>query len=278
MCFRRSWYKITTFQKIIKYLALAFAIYLIYLILTIIITVGRGITGSVIKNDDNRKPHIVNVDGATNYLDVSLSASDLLIKTGDKFKVETDSDTIKVKEENNQITVTETGRWRFGKKASNVTVTIPKDMKLDNVYIETGAGKVSIDEIKTSILNLELGAGKISIDNIESDKTNIETGAGELTIKNGILNNAKIDCGLGSINITAQITGNSKIEAGVGSVNIDLLATLNDYRIEFEKGLGSINYNGNNIKKSESTVGNGANFIKIEGGIGSIRVNTKSAR
>lgn len=274
MCFWRSWYKITTFQKVIKYLALAFAVYLIFIIFTCIISVGRGITGVFDKTE--RKSHTTELKNSNSYLDVNLAASNLKIKNGNEFKVKTNSDTIAITEKDNKIIVKETKKhWNFSKKAPNVTITIPSNTKFDDVYIETGAGKLDIEEIKAKNLKLKLGAGKINIDNIESDNSNIETGAGSLTINNGILNNAIIDGGVGKINITAQITGNSKIETGIGSINVNLLSNQNDYKIEFEKGLGSIEYNGKDIKNSETTVGNGSNFIKVEGGIGSIVVNTQ---
>ena len=44
------------------------------------------------------------------------------------------------------------------------------------------------------------------------------------------------------------------------------------YKLKLEKGIGEVSVDGSLIE-DDSTVGNGNNYIRIEGGIGSIKVN-----
>ena len=65
--------------------------------------------------------------------------------------------------------------------------------------------------------------------------------------------------------------GNSKIECGVGAVELNLLGNQENYQLNVEKGIGSI-YVADKIYNNDDTIGNGNNHLKIEGGIGSIKV------
>jgi DUF4097 and DUF4098 domain-containing protein YvlB len=265
----------TTAQRVIKYLAIAFAFFLIIGIITTIIAIGSGIT-SLFENDEPVKTETHELKDDSKVLNIKLGASSLTIKKGEKLKVETNNKNVKVKEEKNKVIVEETStRWSFNKKTYQVVLYLPEDSVFDDVSIETGAGKLSVSKIESENLVLKLGAGKTVIDNVISNNTKIETGAGELVIKNGKLNNAKIEVGVGKLDVKAEFIGDAKIETGVGSNSIKLLPTENNYKIEFKKGLGSIKYNGKEVSDG-SIIGEGSNLIKIEGGIGSINVKEEN--
>ena len=80
------------------------------------------------------------------------------------------------------------------------------------------------------------------------------------------------DIGAGEANVNARLLGDSKIEVGVGSLNLNLLGSRELYKLKLEKGIGEVSVDGSLIE-DDSTVGNGNNYIRIEGGIGSIKVN-----
>ena len=102
-------------------------------------------------------------------------------------------------------------------------------------------------------------------------QTKIESGAGLTEIMAGTLNNVDLDLGVGKVFINASILGNSKIECGVGSVELNLLGNQESYQLNVEKGIGSINV-ANKIYNNDDTIGNGKNHLKIEGGMGNIKV------
>ena len=261
----------TTAQKVIKYVAIAFAIFLVVGIIDTIISIGSGIT-SFFDNTKLAKTETTELKEDSKTLNIELAASSLEIKKGEKIKIEVTGDDITVEEKDNKINIEEKiQKWSFNRKASAVVLYLPDEYAFEEAVIKTGAGKLNVQNIKATKLSLSLGAGKATIDNVVSEKTKIETGAGELVIKKGKLGDSKIEVGVGKLSITAEFIENAEIETGIGSNNIKLLPTENDYKIEFKKGIGNINYNGKSVA-NDSTIGEGSNFIKIEGGIGSINV------
>ena len=57
-------------------------------------------------------------------------------------------------------------------------------------------------------------------------------------------------------------------------LNLNLLNTMANYKIKVDKGLGSININGQEVA-DESTTGSGLTDIDVDGGVGSINISTK---
>ena len=266
----------TTANKVIKYSAIAFAVFLIVSIFTAILNLLYCLVDTLVDLDDNGEHRIVNVENVASYLDVDLKASNLTIKKGTKLFVETNNDKIKINQNDNKVTIKEKGSFlnRFRSK-KDIIIYIPEDLYFEIVNISTGAGSLNIEDLKAKKLDLDLGAGKTTINNLESNNSKIETGAGKVEINNSKLNNLNLDLGVGKIDVNGSITGNSKIECGVGSVNLNLTNSINDYTFKIEKGLGSISINDDDIK-DDSTVGIGINTIDIEGGIGSINIKTNN--
>ena len=161
---------------------------------------------------------------------------------------------------------------KFKSKYSRNSYTALFNKNINEIDINTGAGKVDIEKLKANKLKLDLGAGSTNIKYIETNNADIETGAGKFTIEDGILNDLDFDIGAGEANVNARLLGDSKIEVGVGSLNLNLLGSRELYKLKLEKGIGVVRVDGSLIE-NDSTVGNGNNYIRIEGGIGSIKVN-----
>ena len=106
--------------------------------------------------------------------------------------------------------------------------------------------------------------GKLEIANCKFNETKIEAGAGETKIIETYLNDLRLDAGVGRIEIDGDITGNSKIACGIGETDIKLKQGEEQYKIIAEKG---------QEQGSETTFGSGKNEIKIDGGIGSIKID-----
>ena len=86
------------------------------------------------------------------------------------------------------------------------------------------------------------------------------------------INNLDLDIGMGETNLTAKLKGKSDIDAGVGNVNITLLGNKEDYKIDIDKGLGNINIDEDSFDV-DGTYGTGETFIKVDGGVGNIKVD-----
>lgn len=271
----------TQMQKIIKYVANAFAIFLSVTIISSIVAGSYMLfnTFGLIKSNDkidvDKLQTISNEVTELLTLKMDLDYTNLYIKTGENFKVETDNDNIIFTNNNGNIEIKEKRKnWLFNSQQSNLIVYIPEDMfVIDEINIKTGAGKIDIEKLNTKNLYLELGAGKTEIKNlIVTKKIELDGGVGKIELKNSELNNLNASLGVGEFIFTGKLIGKSKIDSGVGSIKIDLVDGKDNYTIKVSKGLGSITIDNKDIS-DDKTYGNGYNYLDIDGGVGSIKVN-----
>lgn len=270
----------TTFQKVIKYLALAFAIFLIVTIFGGILT---GLTG-ISYLTSNKDTEIVGemqsfaLSGEISSLSVDLSGAEFTIQTADKFEVESNHKYISVKEDNGKLRIKETKKFfATSPKGIKVILSIPENFVFYDVMIDTGAGKMKIDALACDVLELSLGAGKADIKNLTANsQSKIDGGAGELNIDGGKLCNLSLDMGVGKLTLKSRIEGESELDYGVGETDLILLGSKNDYRIELDKGIGQATFEGESMK-DDSVYGSGENFIEIDGGVGAIKIEFSEA-
>lgn len=262
-------------QKIIKYLAIAFAVYLIFSIIT---TLMYGVY-SFSKFFSNNKSDIVDnlsnleINDNTLLLDIDVKSSNITIKKGEYFKAETNSKYINSKQDNNKLYISERDHNYLNNKNIELVIYIPEDYIFDYVSIDAGAGKVYIEELSSKQLDLDLGAGKADIKNLViTDDFKLSGGVGDLTINASNINNLDADLGLGKFELIARLTGNNKIDSGVGKVDLKLVGSLEDYQISLDSGVGKANLDGINMLDG-NTYGSGINKLDINGGLGSIDID-----
>lgn len=270
-----------TAQKIIKNLAIAFAIFLIVTIISSILSGLFVLTNILDFKKENKDTNVEMIETAIEeaniqslYIDVDFT--NLIIKNGDMLKVETDNKDIKLNQNNNNFEIKEKGNKLFSKNnEGNLVLYLPENIEFKEVKIVAGASKIDIEDLTTNDLNLELGAGKTRIQNLNvSDKCKIDGGAGKVDIESGIINDLDLDMGVGETNITASLIGKSDIDAGIGSLKIELIGNKQDYTIKTNKGIGTIRVDGNSMSNGQ-LYGDGKNTIELDGGIGNIVVEFK---
>lgn len=262
----------TTIQKVIKYLAIAFGMALTISIFCLIINISSSIAkGFNVDSKSDKKDNIYQIDKNISYLDVDVEFSNLTIKKGDKFFAESNNKYINIKQDENKLQIKEKKHIKLDGKLDELTIYIPEDLKLDVVNIENGAGTLNIESLTADKLKLSLGAGRVTIDYLDVKSSDIETGAGKFEIKKGNINNLDLDLGVGESSVTSKITGYNEIDTGVSSFKLNLIGSKEDYEITASKGLGNIIIDGKNVVDKQ-IVGTGENIIKIDGGIGEITV------
>ena len=103
----------TSIQKVIKYLAIAFAIFLIVTIISSItaaIFALSGILGLKQDIEQSMNSEMVTTDLENNdirTLDIEIAFTNLTIKTGENLKIETDNNSINYKQENQKLEIKE---------------------------------------------------------------------------------------------------------------------------------------------------------------------------
>ena len=271
----------TTLQKVIKYLALAFAIFLTVSIVGGILS-AVGLLGSLFSDDDAEWGDVIGetktytVSSEISDLNIQINAADFYIKEGNSFSIESNLKNLEVDEKNGCLTLKDLTKIKLnGSNAYEnavLTIWVPVGTVFDNVNIKTGAGRFTVDSLSAASIGFELGAGDVTISKLIAEKSaNIEGGAGRITISDGAIKNLDLEMGLGQLNLTSALTGDCNLDSGVGEMNVTLLGSKDDYELDIEKGIGNITVDGKNVTDFGSS-GNGANEVDIHGGVGAINV------
>ena len=203
-------------------------------------------------------------------LDIKINAADFYIELSDKFSIESNLKDLSIKE----VVV-----HKIEKSVSYTDAIfklyIPNDIVFEEVDIESGAGRFTLNSLSAKSIELEFGAGQVNIASINaSSSIDIEGGAGEINISSGSLNNLSLKMGVGSLNLTATLNGKSNLEFGVGESNMTLIGSKDDYSFNIKAGIGSISIDGKAYSEFNNNK-NAQNEIIIKGGVGALNVSFK---
>lgn len=264
-----------SFHRVVKYCAMAFAL---FLCVNIIGGIVMGLTGiaylfSGKDTDVVGEMQEYAIEGEISSLSVNLSGAELKIKTSDYFSVKSNHEYISVSSDDGKLIINETKKpFVAHPKGVTVIIYIPEGFVFDEASIDTGAGEVGISALAADVLHLSLGAGEVTIDSLTANtRADINGGAGEMTVKGGKLCNLKLDMGVGELTMKSRIEGESNIDMGVGEMNLTLLGNKDDYCIKVDKGIGEISVDGEDMSDG-SVWGSGDNVIDVDGGIGQIKI------
>lgn len=263
----------TTAQKIIKYCAIAFAMFLI-------VSIIGGICGAVawipaLCGDEEVVGEMKSYDvtETVKRLEIDLGGARLTIKTGDSFAVESNHKYLNVETGDSTLTIKE-DQPTFGlhSEGAQVILTVPEDFTFERVTISAGAGAVKADALLAERISLDLGAGEVDIGILTATaKASINSGAGELKIGGGELADLDLDIGVGETDLKSRLTGDCSIDYGVGELNLTLVGAPEDYCITMDKGLGTATLNG--VKMRDDTVyGSGETAVEVDGGVGELKI------
>ena len=263
----------TTAQKIIKYGAIAFAVFLI-------VSIIGGIFGAVISipalcgdEDVVGEMKSYTVTETVETLEIDLSGARLTIKTGDRFAVESDHKYLNVENVNGTLSIKEDHpAFGFHSEGARVILTVPEDFTFARATISAGAGAVKADALLAERLSLDLGAGEVDIGTLTATaKASINSGAGELKIGGGELADLDLDIGVGEADLKSRLTGDCSIDYGVGELDLTLVGIQADYCITLDKGVGKATLDG--VKMTDDTVyGSGETTIEVDGGVGELKI------
>ena len=264
----------TDFQRIIKYCAIAFGVFLTVSIIGGICS-ALGMVAVFFDGDrtaeGEMKNYAVSDDIESLYMEVS--AADIEIVSGEKFSVDSNHKYLSVEEDDNSLRITEEKKiFGVSSKGVSVVLTVPEDFIFEDADIAAGAGKVHIDTLSANTFMLDVGAGKATIDDLNvMIRACINGGSGKVKIKNGRINDLDLDVGVGKLTMTAALTGTCKVDYGIGKADLTLVGSKEDYQIKLDKGVGEATLDGKHMNDG-SVYGGGYNRIDIDGGVGSIQI------
>ena len=273
-------------QRVIKYVATAFAILLavgiISAIAGIAINVLSALTGFSLANEDR-------MDVTENFTDVrSLNikniTGDLYIKTGDTFRVEgdnvlesfisevSDDGTLTIKEMNKHSGFLKFDFNWFKSHKSTITVYLPEDFLAESARIDSGAGDVIIDALDAESLIINAGVGDIEGNNIYAYEVEIDCGVGDMKLLRARFTDAYINCGIGDMELGGILLGDSTVRGGIGEVDLELIGSEEDYDIDVDSGIGKVRVNGEKVSKDYQNR-SAEHSLNVNGGIGDITID-----
>ena len=269
----------TAFQKVIKYLAIALAIYLIIMIVGIVFSIFAVIIGlekwGNISNQEIIEHNSVDISNVKN-MDIKLGICKLEIKQGEQLKIETSdvtdkfkcnvkNDTLKIEDDKMNANI-------FKNKIPKVTIYIPEHYEFNEIDLELGINNSNIYELNGKDINIEVGVGKARIYNLNGEKIEINGGAGETIIDNFSIERLELESGIGSMIINGEILDDSEITSGIGRLEVNLVGEKDDYELILQRGIGNLEFNGEKVKENDK-IGSGSIKIRVEAGIGETEIN-----
>lgn len=266
-------------QRVVKYFAVALAFFIMAAIVSGIMFAASTIGFIVGREASNHKDVTEVVQDSmalkkVKELKIDVSAARLRLEDADELTVKSSSEDIKAYVQGEVLYVEESFGWWDFKDENEIIITLPRDHEFEKAKLVLGAGKVEIESLRAEELFLEVGAGSAKVKELIAErKSEIKGGAGYLEINGGSLQNLKLDMGVGKVAMTTELLGNSDLDAGVGRLEIELLGSKEDYTIAVDNGLGAIRMNGEDLS-DDRVYGSGRNKVKIDGGVGSIEINT----
>lgn len=279
-----------TNQSWIKYLAIAFGLVLALGIIASIVNGGvaimRGfglIENSTTINEQGGDDFRQNFTGSLEAVFINFNAGNITLQSGDAFGVEGTNipKGLSATLVNGKLVIED-------KKSTNVlpsligkdrmpdlVVTIPWDTTLKKLEFEIGAGRGELSQLITDELTIKQGAGEIIANQLQANSGKLSGGAGAVHFTDVQLNDFKINGGVGLIDIQGIVTGDLEIDCGVGQTSLDINASVNDYFITADQGIGPITINGQSISETGTGSKSAPHQIDIDGGVGPVFMTFK---
>ena len=251
----------TVFQRVVKYCAIAFAIYLVVMIFGGILAGvgGLSLITDFFSGEDTSEPQTYTLSQDIGEIEIELGAVDCDIMTGESFSVESNTSKLHIKDGNGRLVISDSAL--NVSRGARLKIYIPADAQIRRIDISAGAGDIYAERLVCSSLYLECGAGNVKIDEaVATVKADIEGGVGEINIGGGSLNDLDLEMGVGSLELTNRLRGACDLEFGIGDADVTLIGTPEDYMV---------NYGFENGGQKTS--------VNIEKGIGTVKVDYAEA-
>ncbi len=276
-----------TTQKIIKGLAIALAVFIIFNILFAVISFVAAISGITYITNLFTSQETININydevfdiNKVKRIEIEAGISNINIIQSDILRVEAQNvtDRFSCNLQGDKLVVKEDGNRGINfslnsETESTINIYIPENTTFNEIELDLGVGNCNVDYISANNVDITSGVGNVVIKYLESlNKCDIELGVGEFEIVESNINNLDFESGMGNYILNSSINGTAKIESGIGNgeINISNFDT-NSSKIRIEKGIGNVQINGEEYSDSQ-TYGDGNSYIDIKGGMGNLNI------
>lgn len=265
----------TGVQKFIKYIAIAFGIYLSITIVLVLL----GIVNGLVKGSKQSTTEIIeNIDGDdlkdisqeyTNIanLEIDLENIELIIKKGENLKIEGTNipNKLEIKQDGNTLKISDDEVFSNFYTVNNaLTIYIPEEQKLNNIDIEANSVSVDIERLNATNLKLETYNNDCKIDELLVDNLEMNNEYGEIEIYKSEVKTLKLDSESGTEDIHMKITEKAEMDLEYSTTNMILTGSLENYQINHKKQFGNTYIEGKEFLSPRGPIGNGNVIINLE--------------
>ena len=109
-----------------------------------------------------------------------------------------------------------------GSSYSEIIVYVPRDMELEGIDVDLGAGELEVSDIIVGTCDMDMGAGNVVMTDVVCDTLDVDCGAGNFTFTGSIKKSGDFDMAAGNLDMTLDNYDdcNFKIEAALGHVKV----------------------------------------------------------
>lgn len=199
--------------------------------------------------------------GGVRKIDASIYAGTVEILPGDVQEVTVETDGIseqlgfQTNMDGDELKITtRKNLWRISHVGTGtIHIYIPRDMTLDE-------------------LSMELGAGSLYMEQISAESISVDSGAGEAEVYDIRAAEAKLQCGVGRVSGSGYVSEELKIDVGVGELEFTAAGREEDYDYDIDVGVGDVQCGDDDFSGlgAERKIDNGAGrTITLDCGAGS---------
>ena len=290
-------------QKVIKYCAMAFAIFLSVVILGSIVAVVLGVTTgisgiSVLSGEDKERIQLYEEYSLEEAKELGITSvlvdcnAEITVKPGEMLTIaaENVTDEYKIRQANGNFSIVQDRpdfniRFWFGEvsERESVVVTIPEGLSTEKVTVMSGSGKVFVTGTETEALTVDSGSGRVTVEDVTAKQLYVDSGSGRVSMARVAMSETRLTTGSGSVSIEDAALGKLWLDSGSGAVRMERVEAT---EAEVDTGSGAVSFEGKLTGTNEFETGSGALTLRLDGkeeeyrvkaecGSGTFRINGK---
>lgn len=215
-------------------------------------------------------------------LEIDVDLANIMIKAGDieklrvcleegytkYYDVKVDGDTLKV--------AYDVGGHTF-KQGPKIVVEVPKYMVLEQIYIDTDLGEITLLELEEGIEELEIISklGNIRMDDCKvKESCTISAALGNIVIEDSSFGMVDMSADMGNINFSGKVKGDMTVQDDMGNIEVELEGNKENYNIQLSTDVGNVMFDG---KKQENSFdayhGNAQSYVILNCDMGDVELS-----
>ena len=166
------------------------------------------------------------------------------------------------------------GSWKSN-KIGEINIYLP-EQEFDSLEFSGGVGVNKINDLTVWDLDFDGGVGENYFNNvIVLNEADFDFGVGETDMQGCEFVVSDFDIGVGEFYFKGKLTGDTNIDTGVGEVTMDIDGYREEYKINYDKGLGDVDINSGSGSPTSSSYEPESIYLDLDCGVGDVTINFK---